>query len=263
MTALKTLLLTSAAVLPALLSSCSKDDDDTISMGEVSRGIEKVMTIQGKDTIFVDAVDLGLPSELLWATCNIGANQPQESGHFFAWGETETKTDYNYATYAHSQGDDFTFTKYAPKTVDGKRNERLAPDFDGDDKSKLEKADDAASVTYGDGWFMPTQRDFDELIYRTTKRYGKLNGVPGILFTSNMPGYQDRSIFLPMAGRKDYDRTFNEGSYGFYWSADRYGTTEAHILWLDYTVKVPNVTDDTRERYLGLPVRPVTYGSDE
>ncbi len=36
-------------------------------------------------------VDLGLPSGTLWATCNIGAESPEECGDYFAWGETEPK----------------------------------------------------------------------------------------------------------------------------------------------------------------------------
>ena len=34
-------------------------------------------------------VDLGLPSGLKWATCNVGATTPEGYGDYFAWGETE------------------------------------------------------------------------------------------------------------------------------------------------------------------------------
>ena len=47
-------------------------------------------------------VDLGLPSGTLWATCNVGANTPEESGYYFAWGETETKNTYSWNNYKHS-----------------------------------------------------------------------------------------------------------------------------------------------------------------
>lgn len=255
----KTLFLASVTASAVLFSSCHKDDDDIISMDQVSKGIVKVMTIQGKDTIYIDAVDLGLPSELLWATCNIGANQPQETGNFYAWGETETKSDYNYATYVHCLGDDFSFIKYVPQMANGDRNQRLALEHECDNKKILDKTDDAASVSYGDKWFMPTKRDIDELIYRTSKKFGKLNGVNGILFTSNVPGYTDRSIFFPLSGRKDYDRIYNTGKYGFFWTSELSGTDGAYIMWLDNTVEVPNVSTDTRERSLGLPVRPITY----
>ena len=44
-------------------------------------------------------IDLGLPSGLLWATCNIGADFPEESGSYYAWGETEKKRKYNQDSY--------------------------------------------------------------------------------------------------------------------------------------------------------------------
>ena len=37
-------------------------------------------------------VDMGL--SVMWATCNIGANSPEEFGDYFAWGEKETKDEY-------------------------------------------------------------------------------------------------------------------------------------------------------------------------
>ncbi len=248
------------ALSSAFITSCHKDDDNVITMDEVSRGIVKVMTVQGKDTIYVDAVDLGLPSELLWATCNIGANQPHENGSFYAWGETAPKDNYNWATYKHCIDDDWSFIKYIKDAPNGQKQERLAQGYDCDNKTQLDKTDDAATANYGKNWFMPTQRDFDELNFRTSKRYGTLNGVPGILLTSNMPGYQDRSIFFPLSGRKDYEKHLNAGKYGFYWSSTLEGNTTAYILWLDYNVEVPNITaTDSRERNIGLPIRPITY----
>lgn len=260
MTADRFITLAVLAGFSVLITSCGKDDnDDVISINEVSVGIERIMTIQDGDTIYVDAVDLGLPSELLWATCNLGAFQPSETGNYYAWGETAVKQKYSYDTYLHCLGDDFNFIKYVKKDPSGKRQERLAPGYECDNKTKLDSIDNAASAVYGGNWFMPTKRDFEELIYRTTRKYGKLNGAPGILFTSNVPGYQDRSIFFPLSGRKDYEKVYNEGLYGFYWASTLYSMTEADILWLDYKVGVPNVSTDTRERSLGLPVRPITY----
>ena len=39
-------------------------------------------------------VDLGLPSGLKWATCNVGASLPSEYGNYYAWGEIEPKDNY-------------------------------------------------------------------------------------------------------------------------------------------------------------------------
>ena len=58
-------------------------------------------------------VDLGLPSGLKWATCNVGANSPEEYGDYFAWGETEPKTTYNWDSYKYYDGSNLTkLTKY-------------------------------------------------------------------------------------------------------------------------------------------------------
>ena len=35
-------------------------------------------------------VDLGLPSGTLWATCNVGANKPEDYGDYLSWDEGKT-----------------------------------------------------------------------------------------------------------------------------------------------------------------------------
>ena len=49
-------------------------------------------------------VDLGLPSGVLWATCNVGASNPEECGCYYAWGETVEKANYSWSTYKWCQG---------------------------------------------------------------------------------------------------------------------------------------------------------------
>lgn len=39
-------------------------------------------------------VDMGL--SVMWATCNLGANAPEEVGDYYAWGEIEPKESYNW-----------------------------------------------------------------------------------------------------------------------------------------------------------------------
>ena len=57
-------------------------------------------------------VDLGLPSGTLWATCNVGANSPEEYGDYFAWGETKPKESYRHESYQYDKDRPFTSTKY-------------------------------------------------------------------------------------------------------------------------------------------------------
>ena len=59
-------------------------------------------------------VDLGLPSGLLWSTCNVGADTPEEYGDYFAWGETQPKDIYDWPSYRYFNGSDdaLMLTKY-------------------------------------------------------------------------------------------------------------------------------------------------------
>ncbi|MBQ4229304.1 MAG: hypothetical protein II675_05875, partial [Bacteroidaceae bacterium] len=59
-----------------------------------------------------DFVDMGLPSGTLWADHNVGADNPEENGAHYAWGETEPKDEYSWATYKYCNGTYDTLTKY-------------------------------------------------------------------------------------------------------------------------------------------------------
>lgn len=95
-------------------------------------------------------VDLGLPSGTLWATCNIGANSPEDYGDRFAWGETETKTSFDQNKYKYSTGG--PFSKYEDSSVGG------------DDKMVLDLEDDAAHINWGTPWRIPSREECQELI---------------------------------------------------------------------------------------------------
>ena len=146
-----------------------------------------------------DYVDLGLPSGTLWATCNVGANSPEEYGDYFAWGETEPKEDYNdWTSYRIS---DYILAKY---NVDGGTGILTS----------LQPEDDAATVNWGSDWQMPSDFQIDELMNYTVMEWTQLNGVNGRLFTSTRNG---NSIFLPAAGYYYYDGKSEEGEAGNYW----------------------------------------------
>ena len=101
-------------------------------------------------------VDLGLPSGLKWATCNVGAASPEEYGGYYAWGETEEKEYYSWGTYKYFYFDEnrnYSITKYCTESDYGIV----------DDKIILEPEDDVAHVKWGGTWRMPTETDFDEL----------------------------------------------------------------------------------------------------
>ena len=163
-------------------------------------------------------VDLGLPSGLLWATCNVGADAPWDYGDYFAWGETQPKDDYNWDTYQYSNGgfyeeckDDFIpyLTKYCNRSSLG---------YNGftDNLTTLLPEDDAATANWGSGWRMPTKEEWQELYNNTTVTWTTQNGVNGRLFTAA----NGNSLFLPAAGFHEDSDLY--GGIGFYWSSSLY-----------------------------------------
>jgi hypothetical protein len=151
-------------------------------------------------------VDLGLPSGTLWATCNVGANAPEEFGHQFAWGETAPKETYNWYTYKWCE--DGLLTKYCNNSSDGTV----------DNKIELDPEDDAAYVNWGPSWRMPTVEQLVELYSNCTQQWTELNGVKGILVT----GPNGNSIFLPLGGALWDDGTIDRpGTIGAILSSER------------------------------------------
>ena len=218
------------------------------------------------------SIDLGLPSRTLWATTNIGANNPWEYGDYFAWGETTTKTTYSWNNYKYCKdGDYHKLTKYCNKSDYGNNGFT-------DSRTTLEKSDDVAYQTWGRDWCMPTSEQRDELIKNCywvwTENY-KGHDVKGYIvykalkesdkgkkiYKGSSPDASyspDRSvhIFLPAAGWKGSDGKLSyAGSYGGYWSSslntdDPYGGRN-----LDFGSGY--VYADGGSRYYGSSVRAV------
>ena len=189
-------------------------------------------------------IDLGLPSGLKWATCNVGATTPEEYGDYFAWGETKPKSYYSWNTYKYCNGSDDTMTKYCVESYYGTV----------DKKTTLELTDDAAHVNWGGNWRMPTDDEYYELenTNNCTWEWTIQNGVNGYKVTSKKNG---NSIFLPAAGYRYNDVLSSAGSIGSYWSFSlswRYSCS-AYCLNL-YSDRV---SWSTTNRYNGLPVRAV------
>ena len=166
------------------------------------------------------AIDLGLPSGIKWAICNVGANSPEEYGDYFAWGETEPKTTYNLSTYKY--GTDLNqLTKYCSNSIYGK-------DGFTDNKRTLDPKDDAATVNWGNHWRMPTEEEQNELLNNCKWIRGRLNGVQGY----KVVGPNGNSIFLPAAGEMTNNSLNYAGSTGCYWlgSLDTSNPNGAYIL---------------------------------
>lgn len=140
------------------------------------------------------AIDLGLPSGTKWACCNVGASAPEGYGGYYAWGETNEKSVYNWDTYAYYNsstgeliniGSDIAGTSY-----------------------------DVAHVRMGGAWRMPTVEQQSELWGNCSRQWTTCNGVNGILVTGPSGG----SVFLPAAGCRWDDGLYGAGG-GYYWSS--------------------------------------------
>ena len=168
-----------------------------------------------------DYVDLGL--SVKWATCNVGADSPEEYGDYYAWGETSTKGTYtedNSMTYGNNMGDISGNSLY-----------------------------DAARANWGSTWRLPTKMEFKELMSNCTWTWTTQGSVNGYKVT----GPNDNTIFLPAAG-SSFLPDFGDGCY---WSS----TPEEYISYLAYSLDFCSdyrYMTYIYHRYAGFTIRPVT-----
>lgn len=178
-------------------------------------------------------VDLGL--SVKWATCNVGANSPEEYGDHFAWGEVKPKYYYHWNTYKYYYELNNNFTKYTSR-----------------DQIVLDIKDDVACVNWGGMWRMPTKAEQTELVNNCTWTWSTQNGVNGYKVT----GINKNSIFLPAACFMVADSLCLVGRGG-YWSTYLKPDTlqDATAYFLYFNSDTMGVTYYPRS--VGLSVRPV------
>ena len=207
-------------------------------------------------------VDLGLPSGTLWATCNVGASNPEEYGYYFAWGETKPKKsngtwgDYSWETYKWMNTGTADWTQINKYTFADDQTEACWYNsngtFIGDGQTDLFPEDDVATANWGSEWQMPSMGQMFELFdsENTTSTWTTVNGMNGRLVTSIRNG---STIFLPAAGRLN-DIEF-AGTNGSYWSNmlnDQYSDHACILYFNENKFSVSRF-----DRCSGLSVRPV------
>ena len=178
-------------------------------------------------------VDLGLPSGLLWATCNIGAEQPEHAGGYYSWGEISTKNSYLQNNYLY------------------KSNQISLNDISGTEY-------DAARANWGGKWRMPTRTEMSELASNCTRKDTTINSVNGMTLRSK---FNNNAIFIPKAGLKEDASGVAKGTDEIWprgvgmWTSTAYGSTTAYraLEWsyISYSW-----------RWQALPIRPVCSRSD-
>ena len=169
-------------------------------------------------------VDLGLPSGLKWATCNVGASNPGDYGNYYAWGETSTKSSYDSSNCS-------TWNQYIGDIAGTSR--------------------DAARMNWGGSWRMPRASEINELLNNCTWTWTTQNGNNGYKVT----GPNGNSIFLPAAGSRDGTSSGLVGSFSFYWSStpNESDTQSASYLYFGRGC----LDRFSTYRYYGQSVRPV------
>ena len=212
----------------------------TIKSGDIERTVEAKNFEGGKAYQLATslknsgpiAVDLGL--SVKWASCNVGAESPEEYGDYFAWGETEEKSDYEYDTYKYYQngsyvniGNNISGTQY-----------------------------DVAHVKWGGSWRMPTLDEIIELVENCSWKWTTYNGVKGQLVT----GPNGNSIFLPAAGYRNGTGVEYVRSHGNYWSATQHESNSHLAYYLFFGGSGWDFWGCWRHslRYDGRTVRPVS-----
>jgi hypothetical protein len=155
-------------------------------------------------------VNLGLPSGTLWATCNVGADNPEDYGNYYAWGETEPKDTYSWSNYKYCKDGDYKMlTKY------GEESPNKGFSYNTKD---LDSSDDVATVCWGSDWCMPTLSQWMELRDMCSWVWTTCNGMNGF----EVKGPNNNKIFLPAAGFRIDLNIHKTDSEGYYWSSSRH-----------------------------------------
>ena len=193
-------------------------------------------------------VDLGLPSGLKWAKCNVGAKKETDYGDYFMWGSAEpnTKTTCNWMKNPFNNGSDSCDEEY----FNAHKSEWL------DDNENLKTEYDAARANMGGDWRMPTKDDFQELLDNTDSEWVhdyNGTGVGGRKFTSKTNG---NSIFIPFSGERLDSSFYFQGTFGNVWSSSL-NASAPNCAWNLYLDSVGFVVDSDDIRCYSFVVRGV------
>ena len=205
----------------------------------------------------VEYVDLGLPSGLKWAKCNLGASKPSEPGDYYAWGETVPKKKYTWATYKWMQSGQSELKYITKYTIADGVTDAIwydsAGNFIGDSLTTLRPADDAATQQLGSPWRMPTEDEFKELRKNCTVIRTTQGGVEGY----QVDGPNGNAIFLPNAGFCAPSGPSAVGKQCIYWSNSLSEGNNSGYAAFIYFGDIGIGWYLGPNRYNGLPVRPV------
>ncbi|MBQ0103532.1 MAG: hypothetical protein KBS99_05100 [Prevotellaceae bacterium] len=221
------------------LHPCDANHDGAVDVTDIAAIATYILTGEYEPSTppAHEGIDLGLPSGLKWASCNVGADKPEDYGYYLAWGESSEKVEYNSSTYFDL--DNGHYQKYTERSA----------------AVVLDSVDDAAHVNWGGNWRMPTREDVWELMDNCDWSWETLNGVNGCRIKSRTNG---NSIFLPAAGEIQEKEYNGIDIAGRYWTSTLSGGYPYYLAF--YQKKgstVEKFCSSRTTRTNGLPVRPV------
>lgn len=223
---LSTLRVLMLGVLAMPIVSCEEDDEQIIECVDANH---------------VHAVDLGL--SVKWACCNVGAHSPEDYGGYYAWGETEEKSDYTPLTYKYYLGDLDGDGYY----YDSNEYQNIGSNISG-------TSYDVAHVKWGGSWRMPTWDEIKELCNKCSWEWTEVNGIKG----QKVTGPNGNSIFLPAAGYHYDTYVAGHGSFGYYWSGSLDKDHGDIAYDFDFDSGAYGLDHHFGGREVGHTVRPVT-----
>lgn len=213
--------------------------------------------------------DLGL--SVKWASCNLGASSPEESGDYYAWGETETyysslypltwkdgkSSGFDWSSYTLCNGTEYTMTRYCKADRPYYWGSSGSPDnmlyF-----SQYYYEDDAARQIMGGSWRTPTSSEWNELKWNCTWTWTDDylgSGVSGMIVKSRVEGYTDKSIFLPAAGYWVGTNLDSSEPRGYYWCSEASAANPSAAAAFSFSSS--NQSSSYYRRYEGRTIRPV------
>ncbi len=211
-------------------------------------GIEQIVIVKGQK-VSVEAVDLGLPSGTLWASCNIGAASPEAYGDYIAWGELLPKSHYTANTYMHlrPEGNNTPGQSYQADGPYLTAYQVLPLDIAGNSDY------DAAYSRWGGNWRMPNLGHFDELRKHCKWEQAELNGVKGFKVISKKNGNR---IFLPAANHQYENRqAVNTEFLGYYWTSTQ--SSDCSAWAIKFNEGRNTIQSYGTWFYYGMSIRPV------
>ena len=227
-----------------IVANADVNGDGSITVTDVAEAVNTILDGNGgntpqfyltcPDSNHPHLIDLGLPSGMKWACCNVGATKPEEYGGYYAWGEVQEKNYYDWTTYIHCDGS-WNTCYYLGSDITGTQY-------------------DVAHYRWGGSWVMPSREQQDELRNNCTYTWTTLNGVNGGQFTGSNGG----TIFLPAAGCRRDESLIYAGEVGNYWSSTQHASYSEIAYSLSFYSYSAYWRAGSDGRLYGLSVRPVS-----